>query len=338
MRGAWWLRSDDAGWADLLASAGPHDVYHLPGYHRVAEASCWGEAWLHVVGDGRSWIALPLLLRPIEGAPGCCDATSVYGYAGPITSAAPVDPDLVAGFHRTLHEGLVERGAVSLFARLHPLLEQPPQLAGMGELERLGDTVSIDLLQPPEAQLAAYRRNHRRDLARLERKGYRTTIIDGPGDLRAFAALYHENMRRVHAKPQYFFDAAHFARLAGALGPALAMASCHQDDRLVGGALFMRHGPIVQYHLGAVCDRHVAAAPAKQLIDAARRHFHAAGAEVLHLGGGRGAAEDSLFHFKAGFSPRRHAFRIWRWIIDADAYGMLAEGKAATDFFPAYRG
>ncbi|MEZ5904912.1 MAG: GNAT family N-acetyltransferase [Geminicoccaceae bacterium] len=273
-----------------------------------------------------------------RGAPGRTDATSVYGYAGPITSAAPVAPDLVAGFHRTLRQGLVERGAVTLFARLHPLLEQLPQLVGMGELERLGDTVSIDLRQPPAAQLGAYRSNHRRDLARLERRGYRTTITDNPGDLAAFAALYHENMRRVHARPQYFFDAAYFDRLALALGPALALASCHQDGQLVGGALFMRHGPFVQYHLGAVSDRHVAAAPAKQLIDAARRHFHAAGAELLHLGGGRGAAEDSLFHFKAGFSPRRHAFRVWRWIIDADTYGRLAEGKPATDFFPAYRG
>lgn len=338
MRGARWLRSEDAGWAELLASAGPHDVYHLPGYHRVAEASGWGEAWLHVAGDGLGWIALPLLLRPIEGAPGRTDATSVYGYAGPITSAAPVDAELVADFHRTLREGLVERGAVTLFARLHPLLEQPPLLTGLGVLERLGDTVSIDLRQPPEAQLAVYRSNHRRDLGRLERRGYATTVVDGPGDLEGFVALYHENMRRVHAGPQYFFDTAYFDRLAATLGPSLALASCHQDEQLVGAGLFMRRGPVAQYHLGAVCDRHVAAAPAKQLIDAARRHFHAAGAEVLHLGGGRGAAEDSLFHFKAGFSPRRHAFRVWRWIIDADAYAALAEGKPETDFFPAYRG
>lgn len=338
MRGARWLRSDDAGWADMLASAGPHDVYHLPGYHRVAEASGWGEAWLHVVDDGRRWIALPLLLQPIEGAPGRCDATSVYGYAGPITSTAPVGQDLVADFHRTLHQGLVERGAVTLFARLHPLLEQAPVLAGMGELARLGDTVSIDLRLPEEAQLATYRSNHRRDIAKLERKGYRTMVNERPGDLGPFVELYYENMRRVQAQSRYFFDAAHFERLAETLGPALTLALCDLDGEIVGAGLFMRHGPIVQYHLAAVSDRHAGAAPAKQLIDASRRHFRAAGADFLHLGGGRGAIEDLLFHFKAGFSPRRHAFRVWRWIIDAPAYEALTAGRPATRFFPAYRG
>ena len=338
MGGARWLRCDDGRWADLLASAGSHDVYHLPGYHRVAEESGWGEAWLHVVEEGHDWIALPLLLRPIDGVAGRCDATSVYGYAGPITSAAAVAPDHVARFRRTLRDGLIERGAVALFTRLHPLLDQAPLLAGMGELERLGDTVSIDLRLPEEAQLAAYRSNHRRDLAKLERKGYRTTMNDRPGDLGSFVELYHENMRRVQAQSRYFFDAAHFERLAEALGPALTLALCHLDGEIVGAGLFMRHGPIVQYHLGAVSDSHAAAAPAKQLIDAGRRHFQAAGAGVLHLGGGRGAAEDSLFHFKAGFSPRRHAFRVWRWIIDAPAYAALTADRPATRFFPAYRG
>lgn len=338
MNGTRWLRCDDGEWTELLASAGPHDVYHLAGYHRVAQASGGGEARLHVVGDGRGWIALPLLLRPIEEMAGRCDATSVYGYAGPVTSRTPVGPDLVARFRETLLESLVERGAVTLFNRLHPLLDQMPLVRGMGEIEQLGDTISIDLLQPEAAQLAAYRGNHRRDLARLERKGFRTTLTEGAGELDRFVALYHENMRRVRAEPRYFFDAAHFHRLAEALGRALTLALCHQDGQLVGGGLFLRHGPFAQYHLGAVADPYVAAAPAKQLIDAGRRHFHATGAEVLHLGGGRGAVEDSLFHFKVGFSPRRHAFRVWRWIIDRPAYEKLAAGRPEGAFFPAYRG
>ncbi len=338
MDDARWLRCDDAGWTDLLASAGPHDIYHLAGYHRVAEASGLGEARLHVVADDRGWIALPLLLRPIESMAGRSDATSVYGYAGPITSASGVTPHLVAAFRRTLVQRLLERAAVAVFSRLHPLLEQAPLLAGLGEIERLGSTVSIDLQQPEEVQLGAYRGNHRRDLARLERKGYRTTLGEAAGRMDRFVALYHENMRRVHAQSRYFFDAAHFNRLAEALGPALTLAICCFDGEIVGAGLFMRHGPIVQYHLSAVCDRHAAAGPAKQIIDAGRRHFRQAGAEVLHLGGGRGGAEDSLFHFKAGFATHRHAFSVWRWIIDAPVYRALSAERPATAFFPAYRG
>jgi hypothetical protein len=65
---------------------------------------------------------------------------------------------------------------------------------------------------------------------------------------------------------------------------------------------------------------------------------------VLHLGGGRGGAEDSLFRFKAGFSDRRHAFATWRWVVRPEAYERLCAARRAAGgpeppagFFPAYR-
>lgn len=328
--------TDDA-WGDLLTSAGAHDVYHLAAYHAVAESVGAGQAVLCVVGDGRSWIALPLLLRPIESAPGRTDVTSVYGYAGPITSARAASGELIERFQQALRDGLVARGVVSLFTRLHPLLEQAPILAGLGETRQLGSTVSIDLGRSQAEQLAAYRTNHRRDLGRLEKAGYLTEMMDDLGDLHRFVELYHQTMQRVGAKPAYLFTTGYFERLSAALGPMLRLALCRYRGEVVAGALFMRHGSTVQYHLGAVDERHLAVAPVKQVVDAARRHYHAAQAACLHLGGGRGGSEDSLFHFKAGFSDRRHAFRIWRWIIDADAYAALTGPDGATEFFPAYR-
>jgi hypothetical protein len=63
-----------------------------------------------------------------------------------------------------------------------------------------------------------------------------------------------------------------------------------------------------------------------------------------HLGGGLGARQDSLFHFKSGFSPLRGVFRSWRAIADRARYDQLvsrvpAERRAAVpaDFFPGYR-
>ena len=60
---------------------------------------------------------------------------------------------------------------------------------------------------------------------------------------------------------------------------------------------------------------------------------------VLHLGGGVGGAQDSLMHFKAGFSDRRHLFKTWRVVLDEQQYTELS-GKEpeSTGFFPAYRG
>ena len=68
----------------------------------------------------------------------------------------------------------------------------------------------------------------------------------------------------------------------------------------------------------------------------------------MHLGGGVGAAEDSLFNFKAGFSQKRHAFSCWKWVVNEGAYDEIASSvrehqrlaglrPSASNYFPAYR-
>ena len=65
------------------------------------------------------------------------------------------------------------------------------------------------------------------------------------------------------------------------------------------------------------------------------------GFKCFNLGGGRGSAEDSLFKFKSSFSKCFKEFKIWKYIIDEDAYKMLVDKHIGADyetnFFPAYR-
>ena len=68
------------------------------------------------------------------------------------------------------------------------------------------------------------------------------------------------------------------------------------------------------------------------------------GLQRLHLGGGVGASEDSLFRFKAGFSTDRHPFRTLRVVLDELAYADLVRARQPqsdpgdhTGFFPLYR-
>jgi len=65
----------------------------------------------------------------------------------------------------------------------------------------------------------------------------------------------------------------------------------------------------------------------------------------LHLGGGLGAVEDSLFRFKSGFSERRGNFAVWDITIDQEVFDLacsrtpaLQSGdKLENGFFPPYR-
>ena len=105
------------------------------------------------------------------------------------------------------------------------------------------------------------------------------------------------------------------------------------------GNLFGESSGIVQYQLSGTEGQALQLSPLKILIDYARRWATRRGATVLHLGGGVGGAQDSLMHFKSGFSDRRHLFKTWHVVLDEQRYAELSGGALrSTDFFPAYRG
>lgn len=337
-------------WKGVLARVAQHDFYHMVEYHRVAEERGEGSAHLFAYHDGAYTIALPLLLRPVEESGGkvWSDATSVYGYAGPIASHAAMPASVVRSFQKALKEALAALGVVAVFSRLHPLIPQWGILAGLGDCRPEGETVSIDLTLPPEEQRARYRSSLRTRINKLRRGGL-VCLRDGEkSHLPEFTEIYHQTMRRVKAHSSYFFEPEYFTRLARGLGSALELFVVTVDGVAIAGGLFGICDGIVQYHLGGTCDSFLKLGPMSLLFDTVRLWAIDEGARVVHLGGGVGSKEDSLFHFKAGFSDRRHTFPTWRWVIEPGAYRELCDRSArrnleravqwaSGDYFPQYR-
>ena len=337
-------------WHGVLAQVAQHDFYHLAAYHRLAEERGEGTGHLFAYRDGEYTIALPLLLRPIEesGGEAWNDATSVYGYAGPLASDADVPASVVRAFQAALKEALVERRVVAVFSRLHPLIPQTGMLAGLGDCRPEGETVSIDLTLPPEAQRAQYRSAFKTRISKLRREGL-VCLRDGDKlRLPEFTGIYHQTMRRVNAHSSYFFAPEYFTRLASGLGPALELFVVMFNGAVIAGGLFTICDGIVQFHLGATCDGSLKLSPMPLLLDTVRLWANDEGARVVHLGGGVGSKGDSLFHFKAGFSRQRHSFATWRWRVMPEIYDELCEARlradqlhgleaVSADYFPAYR-
>lgn len=340
-------------WDEVLRRT-RHDFYFLADYHRLAEERGEGQARLYAFDAGGYTIALPLLLRPIQSVDGLgdegagrWDATSVYGYGGPACSHPELPPAVARAFREELAAALADSQVVAAFSRMHPLLMgQADVLGGLGEVLVRWQTVSIDLTETPEAQLAAYRENHRRDVRRLRRDGLQIAVDQSGEYLDVFIDMYAETMRRVGASAGYFFEQRYFERLMADRQTYHLLVAIWEGE-VVSGALFGLCDGICQYHLGATRDRALRQAPIKLLFDEARLWAAGRGARVLHLGGGQGR-EDSLFQFKAGFSSRRHDFAIWRWVAQPDVYAQLVavrEGAerqrgrqlASADFFPRYR-
>lgn len=333
------LAPDDPDWPTLVDRSWRADFYHLAGYHRLAEQG-GQRARLLAWQEGDDHLALPLVLRPIPGRAGALDATSVYGYCGPIASRPDPPAEALARFRQALAGYLAERGVVSLFTRLHPLIPQHGLLAGLGECRRLGATVSIDLTAAADERRRGYRTNHRRDIRRLEARGIRCGRDERWTHFDAFERLYRETLDRLGADGDYYFDGAELRALRRVEGGGAELFVCLDGGEVACAGIALRYQHTVGYHLSGTAERFVGQAPLKLLLDGMAAWGATVGAKRLHLGGGLGGRRDGLFHFKRGFSDCEHDFRVWRWVIARENYAELcrAHGRDPDDpYFPAYR-
>jgi hypothetical protein len=341
---------DAARWNAVLDASLQHDFHHLPQYHRVSEQRGEGRGHFFVYSEGPYTIGLPLLLRPVQpDQPGSWqDATSVYGYGGPVASHESFPEAVVRNFQRELAAALGERRVVTVFSRLHPLIAQHEILAGIGECPVNGTTLSIDLTVPDHEQRANYSKNCRVTLRKLRASGF-TGLHDAEKRyLPEFVEVYRETMDRVGAHQSYFFDDSYFDLLTRELGSASQLFVALKDGAPVAATLCMLCKGIMQDHLGGTRTAFLKFSPDRLVVDTARAWAANAGARAYHLGGGVGAKEDSVFKYKLGFATRRHTFSTFRWVLLPDVYRELSASAARRNeangmeaisdgYFPAYR-
>lgn len=349
------LTPSNQRWHDAMAQVG-HDVYHLPTYVALTARQEQGEAMAFFAEEGGAWLLVPIIVRPVapdfSGATRpLFDVTSPYGYSSPLTNVhsdpAATDTDFLDRAVRAFVNALRDRGIVSAFVRLHPLLPSPlASLAKMGSVVRHGETVFIDLTRSREEFWSTTRRDHRRDINRADRAGFVARIDETWECFDAFVEIYQQTMRRVGADDSYYFSADYFAALRRILGDRCQLSIVEFEGQVINAGIVTEVETIVQTHLGGTHDGFVAASPEKARVHFLRDWAKTRGNRVLHLGGGVGSTNDSLFYFKAGFSNDRSPFYTWRVVTDDVAYHQLVmrwqceHGTAAEEpdgFFPAYR-
>ena len=338
------LRPNDLAW-DAFLQRVPHDCYYLAAYHAFAERMGEGRAMMFVAESGDRLLLWPYLLRHLEGS--LTDATSVYGYTGP-SGAGLDDAAFRAESWSTIRDAWRAQGVVSVFTRFHPLIANAGIVVDMhgdaqppgGETCRVGPSVSIDLGLDLEARRMAYPQNLRQEIKKSERQGLEVHLDRGWTDFSSFVEFYRETMSRNDASDRYFFSEEYLLSLRDALGDIAHLTVARVDGEPAAALLFTVYRDIAEAHLTGVNKDFARYSPLKGLIDRTCEIARGLGAKVLHLGAGRGGAEDSLFAFKARFSSRRHDFVLGRWIVDAESYERLKRERGVEDdgaFFPVYR-
>lgn len=333
----------DPRWQALLDRV-PHDAYHRPEYVEVCARHEGGAPVAFLASEGSTQLLLPLLLRELpaelDAPPAWHDLTSPYGYPGPVVSSS-TDADFPGRAFDAFRELGRAEGLVSAFVRMHPLLPLPAgPSSALDGLEAHGPVVWIDLTRSAEELWSDTRSNHRRGIRKLTRSGF-SVAIDDWDRYPHFVSVYEETMRRVEATPFYFFPPGYYEDLRVALddGIHLCTVLSPEGDVACAGVFFETAG-IVEYHLGGTSGDFLSVAPSKLMFDVVRSWARDRGNRMLHLGGGHGGREDSLFHFKAGFSSSRARFYTVRMVLDETRHAELlqrCDAKSAGGFFPAYR-
>jgi len=342
------LSPNDSRWRRFLDRA-PHAAFHLPEYARVAGHYERGEPVAFYAEDGDSALLIPMLVRELppelRAAPSWRDATSPYGYSGPIATRG-IRPDVLRYSLLSLCELARQREIVSAFIRFNPFRSVPTAVfEELGIVLNHGSVVYVDLAKSHDEWWAETQSGHRQDIVRLIRLGYSVEMDDWSA-YPDFRALYRTTMQRRSASAFYYFSDTYFDELRDMVGDRLHLCTVRGPaGDIAASGLFLLADGIAEYHLSGTSDAHLAKSPSKLMLDFARRWAKGLGASLLNLGGGFGGSADSLHRFKRGFSQSQADFHTVRIVFDNERYEHLTSAShklrsvnhAESAFFPSYR-
>jgi len=333
-------------WDEYVKSSYMYDFHHTSAYHKI-EYSKGDEALLFVASSEINFIALPLIKRAIPDTI-YFDATSVYGYAGPISSKAlnEFPENIISFFKEYFLKYCNDHKIISIFSRLHPLIKQNLFFNSFGELKDLNKVVTIDLTEPVDVQRQHYSKSNKNQINQLKKKkGYSALILDSSDKegILDFIDVYTETMDRVNANKFYYFDYEYFKSLLENKSFKSNLIAVYKDGKMCSAGIFTESNVIMQYHLSGTKNEFIKDNPMKLLLDEARLLANTKGLKYFNLGGGVGGSDDdSLFQFKASFSKNFYQFSVWNLVVNEDVYDRLNDEKKIKkedypNFFPLYR-
>lgn len=318
------LTCDAEGWLDSVCRAEGDVALMSPAWLTAGAIAIGGaKPELFVYERKGSIFCYPFLRREIPWLRGAFDIESAYGYSGPTSNDR--SGDFVRSAWGVFDGWARSQMIVAEFIRFHPLLENHLLVADTRAVDIDRNTVVVEVGKGEPIFSAKYRGALRRDVAAAERFNLEFTV--GPADhgMEEFIRQYQNTMARVDAPQFYCFSEAYFLQLKRI--PDVHVASVRSRGRLVSSALVVTSGAYVHYHLaGSDGDEAKRVHSSQFLLHNLFKWAAARGCAAVGLGGGRTKSDsDTLYRFKASFSPKRIPFRVGKRIHDRGRYDYLLQ-------------
>ncbi len=352
-------------WQEVLDLL-PHDIYHLPRYLELEARRYQAMAEAVLIKHDGELFFLPYLIRrcgeELRGINSPADnnvnpnelgfdVVSPYGYPGILLSQRAIDnPAFLSEAILMLKVAWRDRKICSAFLRMHPSLNE--YLLDNPELESVrtvSDTVSIDLHMTDAEMWGVTRKGHRSGINKCKREGFTARMLPVGESIDLFSQIYEETMTRVGAAITYYsFNRDYFRDLHGAIGDRMHICLVEKDGKPAATGLYSESCGMVQSLLGGTCNEFLPFSPALLEADFMRGWARDRGNRWLHLGGGVGGEQDSVYRSKSGFSKTCHPFMTLRLVIDEHRYEALVYRRTQhlnlapgsleqSSYFPAYR-
>lgn len=334
--------SQQSMWKQYVERCDDYDMYHTWEYHKISENNKEGAPILFVYSDEDKLIVFPILVREIPDS-SYKDATSCYGYVGPISRGDLTQADVLK-FQEAFIKYCNQENIIAVFSRLHPLLSQDTILNNLGAITQNSLTITVDLKQTLQEQRAHYRKSTKSEINKLRRIASIQWVDPTQENIDSFMSIYNENMKRVDASAHFFFSSSYYQSLLNATEFNTKLAFVTLEGERIATSLFTFCNHTIQYHLSGTRNAHLNLAPVKLILDEVRLMGTQEGFLNFHLGGGTGLdQQDPLFRFKRAFSKKETIFKTFNLVVNHTAYNDLCDKAlrlAQTideNYFPRYR-
>ncbi|MBP0726732.1 hypothetical protein J5Y03_16360 [Bacillus sp. RG28] len=248
------------------------------------------------------------------------DIQSQYGYGGSISNTE--SKEFIKRANNEFVKWANNNRFIAGFFRLHPTLQNYNFL----ETDHFFNRYVVEVDLTPTNIEENYKYRVKRVINRTKKINHDTKIVEEVDSkvLNEIFLLYTSAMKEKNTSEFYFFNKKYFESLVN--WSHSFICTSHYNGELVGVNIYIWDGEEVNYHLGCTNDMGkkfgISFLMMKKAIDfSKKRNF-----KKLLLGGGFTTSEDdSLLHFKKGFSDKLLEYHIGSQIYRKNQYRKLKE-------------
>ena len=289
-------------------------------YHKIFEKPGKETAFLFVyIKEGFEIFSIPFIKRKINEV--YSDATSVFGYTGPVTNSN--NRDFLESANCAYKDFLQESNVVSELVRFDPITENQNLMTGSISLVELKPYVINDLSGDLDSIFHLIHPGMRRHI----KTGYKRLkgdihITRDTEKMSEFFGIYIDNMKSKNANDYYLFWEDFYRRLAMLIKKYGFLIFYEKYNKIKAGIVFLNNGIISYAHQCARdCKDGDSSCANKLLWWEAFKRLKEDGIEKVLLGGGISCdPTDSLLHFKKQFGGYLKGFWLGKRVLIDDAY------------------